>query len=207
MARQNHHTVAPFAIRYSPRPYYALFAHRHAVLLTEANAQDSRVVPEPDTVGKAHFSFTFPILAKQDCTCADLPFQGLATRNPMLLFSFEGLSLFRFDAAKLLVLLFQLPPRMPRKDELITPGYPSLRLADGSHSTTEFRTAKDYTLGVGCMSNPRFLTPRHLRRRATSPANVTFQSSVWHGPTAPSSGGCSSPRPMSPSLPTHGRPT
>ena len=42
----------------------------------------------------------------------------------MLLFSFVGLSLLRFDADKLLELLFQLPPRTPRKDELIPPGCP-----------------------------------------------------------------------------------
>lgn len=35
----------------------------------------------------------------------------------MLLFSFAGLLLFRFDDDKLLELLFQLPPRIPRLDE------------------------------------------------------------------------------------------
>lgn len=103
--------AAPFALCYSPRPLYALFAHRQTALPIGAGAQDSRVVPEPGTIGKSRSSLTLPILAKQDCIRADLPFQGLATRNPMLLFSFVGLSLFRFDESKLLKLLFQLPPR------------------------------------------------------------------------------------------------
>ena len=89
------------------------------------DAQDGRVVPEPGTVDKAHTKRTLPILANQDRkhsrTCS---FQGLATRKPMLLFSFVGLLLLRFDAARLLELLFQLPPRRPRKDELLLPGHP-----------------------------------------------------------------------------------
>jgi hypothetical protein len=90
----------------------------------QPDTQDNRVVPEPGTVGKACSRLTLPILAKQDCICADLPFQGLATRKPMLLFSLVGLLLFRFDDSKLLELLFQLPPRTPRADELNRPGYP-----------------------------------------------------------------------------------
>jgi hypothetical protein len=75
--------------------------------------------------------FALPVLAKQDFALmfsnhsADLPFQGLATRKPMLLFSLVGLLLLlRFDASKLLELLFQLPPRTPRSDELNQPGRP-----------------------------------------------------------------------------------
>lgn len=55
------------------------------------------------------------ILAPQAATPAWL--LGLATRKPMLLFSFAGLLLFRVDDDKLLELLFQLPPRTPRLDE------------------------------------------------------------------------------------------
>ena len=39
----------------------------------------------------------------------------------MLLFSFAGLLLFRVDDYKLLELLFQLPPRIPRADEPTIP--------------------------------------------------------------------------------------
>ena len=39
----------------------------------------------------------------------------------MLLFSFAGLLSFRFDDEKLLELLFQLPPRIPRFDEPLIP--------------------------------------------------------------------------------------
>ena len=39
----------------------------------------------------------------------------------MLLFSFAGLLLFRVDDDKLLELLFQLPPRIPRADEPTIP--------------------------------------------------------------------------------------
>lgn len=39
----------------------------------------------------------------------------------MLLFSFAGLLLFRVDDDKLLELLFQLPPRIPRVDEPTIP--------------------------------------------------------------------------------------
>ena len=49
---------------------------------------------------------------------------GLATRKPMLSFSFVGLLLFRFDDDKLLELLFQLPPRKPREDKTFAPGPP-----------------------------------------------------------------------------------
>ena len=42
------------------------------------------------------------------------PRQGPATRKPMLLFSFVGLLLLRFDACMLFGLLFQLPPRFTR---------------------------------------------------------------------------------------------
>ena len=36
------------------------------------------------------------------------------TRNPLLLFSFDGLLLFRFETRQFLELLFQLPPRSTR---------------------------------------------------------------------------------------------
>jgi len=74
-----------FRLRYSPRPHIQLFAHRHTVLLTRAHAQDNRVVPEPDTVGKACSWLTLTILAKQDCillqTCL---FRGLPRGNRVL---------------------------------------------------------------------------------------------------------------------------
>jgi len=77
--------TALFALRYSPRPYIKLFAHQHTVLLTGTDAQDSRVVPEPDTAGKALDLSTLTILAKQDCiilqTC---PFRGLRLENLVL---------------------------------------------------------------------------------------------------------------------------
>jgi len=42
--------------------------------------------------------------------------KGLARRNPMLLFSFDGSLLLRFEEARLLSLLFQEPPRSPRDE-------------------------------------------------------------------------------------------
>ena len=116
--------MAPFAEathHHRISPYSPIDTH----LSTRTNAQDSRVVPEPGTADKAYIRFTFSILANQDRkylrTCS---FQGLATRKPMLLFSFVGLLLFRLDADKLLELLFQLPPRTPRADDFPAPEYP-----------------------------------------------------------------------------------
>ena len=47
---------------------------------------------------------------------------GLATRKPMLLFSFVGSLLFRFEERKLLSVLFQLPPRIARFSDVFGPG-------------------------------------------------------------------------------------
>jgi arylsulfatase A-like enzyme len=69
----------------------------------------------------------------------------------MLLFSFVGLSLLRFDADKLLELLFQLPPRTPRKDELIPPGCPfaSARRRAADFRPAEFRRNGYKTAAIG----------------------------------------------------------
>lgn len=56
---------------------------------------------------------------KQAATLALLP--GLATRKPLLLFSFAGLLALRDDEDKLLELLFQLPPRTTRAEEPTIP--------------------------------------------------------------------------------------
>ena len=84
----------------------------------------------------------------------------------MLLFSFVGLLLFRFDAAKLLELLFQLPPRKPRKDELIASGYPWLLPSTSQPAKAEHVSTKPHRLGMSCVSNPRPDACCHLRRRA-----------------------------------------
>jgi len=44
----------------------------------------------------------------------------------MLLFSFVGLLLLRFDACRLLSLLLNDPPRRPRYEPLSLPGHPFL---------------------------------------------------------------------------------
>jgi len=131
-----------FALRYSPRPHIKLFAHQHTVLLTEADAQDNRVVPEPGTVDKAHFWLTLPILAKQDCIMLQsCPFRSLRRENlvlcrmpinrsrqsTLLLFSLVGL-------------LFQLPPRTPRAVELYRPGDPCFRLANNCSNVHQSRS-------------------------------------------------------------------
>ena len=68
-----------------------------------ADAPEARVVPEPGTVAAA--------FSHNGESGQPGKYQGLATRNPMLLFSFVGLSLLRLDDDKLFELLFQLPPR------------------------------------------------------------------------------------------------
>ena len=50
---------------------------------------------------------------------------GLATRKPMLLFSFEGLLLLRFEERKLFSVLFQLPPRIARFSDVFCSGCPT----------------------------------------------------------------------------------
>lgn len=63
----------------------------------------------------------------------------------MLLFSFAGLLLFRVDDDKLLELLFQLPPRIPRADEPTIPI--ALPVVSGSTQT--------HTVCVFYVRNPR----------------------------------------------------
>ena len=87
LARLNHRAAAPFAggTHHDRRRNYSATG-------TNANAQESRVVPEPGT-RQGFLMLTFPILAKQDCTnFYSLAIQGLATRKSMLLFSFVGLA-------------------------------------------------------------------------------------------------------------------
>ena len=60
----------------------------------------------------------------------------------MLLFSFVGLLLFRLDEAKLLELLFQLPPRKPRDELRVAPGPPC------SCRPAKDRAAKSLALGA-----------------------------------------------------------
>ncbi len=98
-----------FCRNYSPRSHINLFAHRRS-----RRCDGEPVRPCEGTVAGAA-SATPTILAPQAATPARL--RGLATRKPMLLFSFAGLLLFRVDDDKLLELLFQLPPRIPRLDE------------------------------------------------------------------------------------------
>jgi hypothetical protein len=53
-------------------------------------------------------------------TIAGVRSQEPATRNPMLLFSFVGVLLLRFDDCKLLDVLFQLPPRRTRDSAAVS---------------------------------------------------------------------------------------
>ncbi len=87
-----------FRISYSPWP--AVFLIRPSAC---ADAPETRVVPEPGTVAAA--------FSHRGESGQPGKFQGLATRNPMLLFVFVGLLLLRLDDARLFELLFQLPPR------------------------------------------------------------------------------------------------
>ena len=69
------------------------------------------------------------LLADRDCACSSslsrsagraewgpVPGKALERRKPLLLFSFEGLLLFRLDEVQLEALLFQPPPRFTRFD-------------------------------------------------------------------------------------------
>jgi hypothetical protein len=67
---------------------------------------------------------------------------GLATRKPMLLFSFVGLLLLRFEERKLFSVLFQLPPRIARFSDVFYSGAPSGKLSGKN------RPAQAPTLGV-----------------------------------------------------------
>ena len=52
-------------------------------------------------------------MSKWNPVCSDTV---LTRRKPLLLFSFDGLLLFRLDEVQLSALLFQLPPRFTRFD-------------------------------------------------------------------------------------------
>jgi hypothetical protein len=69
--------------------------------------------------------------------------KGLATRNPMLLFSFDGSLLLRFEEARLLSLLFQEPPRSPRDE-------PDFFTRDAA----QHRCAQAPTIRVAHMADP-----------------------------------------------------
>ena len=79
----------------------------------------------------------------------------------MLLFSFVGLLLLRLEEAKLLELLFQLPPRKPR-DELVRWARTPVFLPPGQN-----RAAKSVALRMAGVRHPRSgrsalaLPPRH----------------------------------------------
>ena len=78
----------------------------------------------------------------------------------MLLFSFVGLLLLRLDEAKLLELLFQLPPRKPR-DELARWARTPVFLPPGQN-----RAAKSVALRMTGMGHPRTDALRYPRRLA-----------------------------------------
>ena len=103
-----------FRRNYSPPSHITLFAHRQDRLC----AGESGSPCQGTVVGATKQPHRF--WPKTGC-CADTVLPGLATRKPMLLFSFAGLLSFRIDDDKLLELLFQLPPRIPREDEPTIP--------------------------------------------------------------------------------------
>jgi len=78
-------------------------------MAVSGSARDIPLVPEPGTAWQREFRRHDHAEGK-----ALHALKGLATRNPMLLFSFDGLLLLRFDDCRLLSLLFQEPPRSPR---------------------------------------------------------------------------------------------
>ena len=109
-------------------------------LRVSGSARDIPLVPEPGTAWRQE-------LRRHDLTegKASLALKGLATRKPMLLFSFDGSLLLRFEEARLLSLLFQEPPRSPRDEPDIfmqddapvfchpTPPHASANCPHGSH--------------------------------------------------------------------------
>ena len=122
---QEHRIHAPEAVstrgsntrawNYRRRPSLALPAASGVVpirpLRVSGSARDIPLVPEPGTAWRQE-------LRRHDLTegKASLALKGLATRKPMLLFSFDGSLLLRFEEARLLSLLFQEPPRSPRDE-------------------------------------------------------------------------------------------
>lgn len=85
----------------------------------DTGTQDNRVVPEH---GSAAWAITpVQIWPQVDATCNSGAWE---TRNPMLLFSFVGLSLSLLPDCKLSLLLLNDPPRSPRYEPLSRPGHP-----------------------------------------------------------------------------------
>ena len=95
-----------------------------------------------------------------------------------MLFSFVGLLSLRFVESKLLELLFQLPPRTPRADELNRPGYPCLYSAPSRSTSAQQRAAKSQTLGMRRMGNPCLHALRYFRRRAYALVDFPFHLTV-----------------------------
>ncbi len=98
---------------------------RGARPLGPPRALDSPVVPEPGTAaasgGRRQF-WPAAFAASRRLAGTSGALMGLATRKPMLLFSFVGSLLFRFEERKLFSVLFQLPPRIARFSDVFGPG-------------------------------------------------------------------------------------
>jgi hypothetical protein len=118
-----------------------------------SGALEHPVVPEHGTVSWGTM-LPHKILAAtvgvSAVTIAGARSQEPATRNPLLLFSFVGLLLLRFDDCRLLDVLFQLPPRSTRDSAAVS--FPDIP----QHSSTQHVSAQSPTLGVLGVGDPRF---------------------------------------------------
>ena len=97
---------SPAFAGYQPPPALFLFDRR----ISQPAARDIPLVPEPGTAWRRDIHRHDLAEGKAGAL------KGLATRNPMLLFSLDGSLSLRFEERRLFSLLFQEPPRSPRDE-------------------------------------------------------------------------------------------
>ena len=102
---------SPAIAGYQPPPARFLFDRR----ILQPAARDIPLVPEPGTAWRRDIHRHDLAEGKAGAL------KGLATRNPMLLFSLDGSLSLRFEERRLFSLLFQEPPRSPREEPDIFP--------------------------------------------------------------------------------------
>jgi hypothetical protein len=102
-----------------------VFRPRHVIHATRRISRWSLSTARPDSPRELPGSGRNQMARRDRLQCPS-PRQGPATRKPLLLFSFVGLLLLRFDDCRLLSLLFHVPPRSPRFPQPFhCPGNPS----------------------------------------------------------------------------------
>ena len=95
----------------------------------------------------------------------------------MLLFSFDGSLLLRFEDDTLLELLFQLPPRSPRDEPVIPPT--ALRLGPPRPSGAAQQAGTEwFAVGVPCMGHPTFYGCRQGSGLHAATLHIANQSAI-----------------------------